>query len=167
MTMELVHFLDWVVRVDAARTRALYTEMPVEVDAAHCESCRNLATLIDAERAFAPALRLFLDQCGIDPRKTIDSFEVYDTPTGRYYNGYFHVIGEIVSGADAYTPLKDGNGFSVDLRPCGTNFGAGITRQISFNWYPLHAERPLLQIDWGAELPWVLEPAADDPAPEA
>jgi hypothetical protein len=120
-----------------------------------CGDCRNFAAAL--EQAFPSAARDVLDQLGIDHSKPA---EVYTT--GRVdsdlaqYAGWFHFVGCIESGADAWQPWgEDPNSFSGRLELLTGRFQLGFTSRVALLPQPFHG-KPVVQVEFETYVPWVL-----------
>jgi hypothetical protein len=93
----------WLIDYDPDTTRACYDGVVPDPANESCIECRNFWAALD--QAFPAAATTLLHQFCIDRRKPA---EIYTTGR-RYsgliqYGGWFHFVGHIESGADAWQP---------------------------------------------------------------
>jgi hypothetical protein len=146
----------WHVCWDPAATRqayeAVFTGSPEECG---CCYCRNFAAARGL--AYPPEALSLFDRLGIDPRKEAEIWECCRLDSGlRCYGGFFHFVGSIEVGADAMRP-----GGALELEPLTKHFSWGLTSNVSLVRPPF-AGLPLVQLEFSAQVPWVLE---DHPEP--
>jgi hypothetical protein len=119
-----------------------------------CAPCRNFMAL--DKKAFSPAVLELFDRFGVDYRKPAEIYHTSRLKNGLHdYGGWFHVIGEIESGADAWKQLNDPWSFQAELEPLGGNFSFGFSNNIQLVREPF-LNHNLIQLEFHAELPWVL-----------
>jgi hypothetical protein len=141
----------WRITCDPNRTCRAYDAMPAGGPAGcSCCYCQNL--LVAREHTYpAEALALF-HRLGIDPHKEIETCNHGRLESGLHlYGGFFHFVGAIAAGADAIQP----NG-AVELEPMTEAFSLGFTSHVSLVQPPF-AGMPLIQLEFLAQVPWVLE----------
>ncbi len=148
--MEPFTFGRWHLLCDASATRRAYeTVAQGSPEECGCLPCRNFA----AVRSLAypsDALALF-DRLGIDFRKEAEIWECGPLDSGLHlYGGFFHLVGVIESGADAFR--SDG---AEDLEPLTERFSLGFTSDVSLIRPPFVGQ-PLVQLEFMAQVPWVL-----------
>ena len=71
------------------------------------------------------------------------------------YGGWFHLIGSIVTGADAAKQVAE-NIWQPDLEKTDQHFQLGFSSRIELIQAPFN-NLPLVQLEFIAEVPWVLD----------
>jgi hypothetical protein len=150
-------FARWHFQHDPARTRAAYASM--EARGAYrcdCAPCRNYFA-IGAE-GLPPSLRALLSELGIDVRWPAEVSH-YDTDvTGRHsYHGWYHFVGEALSGRDGWREVA-ATAWAADYEELGGGLSIGLTTRTALVSDEFK-DVPLLQVDFGVALPWVLDEA--------
>jgi hypothetical protein len=151
----------WVIEVDVEATRQVYEKnecaFPARCD---CCGCRNFQIL--SENAFPASFRAWLSELGIDYRKAAELIDDRSptSETHRAYWGWFHCVGNILSGPDHAWKFKDGmyipgqaqqwhaweNGFEISI-------SSGL--DVPFEEF---GDNLLVQIEFSAvALPWALD----------
>jgi hypothetical protein len=140
-------FNDWVIEVDKEATKNYYDNHKVEDDCS-CLYCDNYRAYCGK---LTPELLNFFGQLGIDPKK---EGEFMDLDTGddklRPFLGMYHIVGRIVSGPD--NTDRDWNELNLIKIQ---NYKFGFNREIYC--LPEDFPEPVIQLDFSATIPWVLE----------
>lgn len=146
----------WQIEYDADATRACYAQVTQGSQiTCSCSDCRNFGAAL--EHAFPPAVRNILDQLGIDQSKPAEVYTTGEVASDlQQYAGWFHFVGSIESGADAWRQVdKEGESFSGEFEPFGTDFQIGFTSRIAL--LPESFEsKPVVQLEFQTYVPWVL-----------
>ena len=151
----IVKIGSWEVEVDVERTASVYEETKRGSPAdCGCNECRNVQSLGDA--AYPIQFLKLLMNLGIDFRKAAEihdwGSEVVDGH--KEYGGWFHCIGDILSGpldatastrADEWPWHKLEEGFKVVIDK---------RRDLAFKEF---GDAPLVRLEFFARLPWVLK----------
>jgi len=146
----------WQIEYDADATCACYAEVAQGSQVTcSCGDCRNFAAAL--EHAFPPTTRAVLDQLGIDYRKPAEVYTTGRVDSGLHqYGGWFHFVGHIESGADAWRRVdKEGKSFTGELEPLADKFRIGFTSRVSLLPEQFHGQ-PVVQLEFETEIPWVL-----------
>lgn len=137
-----------VARVDVASTRKAYETLPcVECT---CCYCRNY---VPASAEAPGAIRAVLYNLGIDIRKAARAiqFARADSNPLVWYNGIYHLFGEIVDPAPDAVDLDITRDFEVDVAQLF--FGAHIHFDVD------DPPQPIVRLEVWMDLPWVLDEA--------
>ena len=158
--IEVIQIGRWVVRPDVGRTREAHSKLAWS-GAAECSStsCQNF----DAVRTqlVAGPLGRVLDQLGISPPWEVEVYEMGRSSSGlHHYGGWFHFVGTIESGADAWRPVGDGRARAADFEPLSDKVSIGLHTDVALVREPF-VGLPLVQLDIDVELPWVI--SAEEP----
>ena len=125
-----------------------------------CFLCRNFAAAF--EHAYPPPVRQLFETFGIDYQKAAEVYQTHRSDSGlHHYGGWFHFVGEIKSGADAWQQVgKDPNSFSGHLEPFNDRFSIGFTSRLDLVREPFQG-KPLVQLEFATQVPWVISDAEE------
>jgi hypothetical protein len=146
----------WQIDYDADATRARYAQVAQGSQiTCSCSDCRNFAAAL--EHAFPPPVRDILDQLGIDQSKPAEVYTTGEVDSDfQQYSGWFHFVGCIESGADAWRQVdEEGKSFTGEFEPFGTHFRIGFTSRIALLPEPFQSD-PVVQLEFQTFVPWVL-----------
>jgi hypothetical protein len=148
--------LEWTIEVDREATQQAYEQLgPLSCS---CLYCRNYAA---AYPKLPATLLNFFDSLGINPAQEGEICELCQHKDGSHlYRGFYHVVGRIISGRDSKGALDEPTPRMGHLAPLCEAFSAGFTEQVSLvpDWFP----RPVLQVEFVGNVPWVLDLPVDD-----
>ncbi len=149
--MERLEVGRWVIHCDAEATRHAYRTVPYGApEDCGCDDCRNFAAV--RHLIYTPEMVALLDQLGIDQRKEAEIYYGGPGGDGRHaYGGWFHFVGAIESGEDAWSP--DGR---LQPEPSGNSCEIGFSRHLNLVPASFGAQ-PLVQVEFWAKVPWVVE----------
>jgi len=152
----------WVVRPDVLRTREAHSKLARSgATECSCVGCQNFEAV--RPQLLAGPLGRILDQLGISPPWEVEVYEVGRSASGlHHYGGWFHFIGTMESGAEAWLPVGRGAAASkvADFEPLSETLSVGFHTDVALVREPF-AGLPLVQLEIAAELPWVIP--ADEP----
>jgi len=145
----------WKLSSDAAATRTAYAKITAgSPEECGCEPCRNFAA--QRNTIYSPAARALFEALGIRSDREAEIYHMSRVESGRHlYGGWFHFVGFIVSGADA-AKLVSENVWRPDLESESENFGLGFTARVHLVREPFKGS-PLVQLEFNAHVPWILE----------
>lgn len=123
-----VNVLRWVVDVDPASTAKRHASRP---PGCGCE-CRDCVEfLASTDRIFPDEFRQLLTSLGVDAGKPSELCHCGQDETGRsIVAGWYHLVGRLVSGADALVPTGEGGG-TVDLETLVGSLEIGFTTRLA------------------------------------
>ncbi len=150
------HIARWQIKYDPDATRACYAQVAQGSQVTcSCDDCRNFAAAL--EWAFPPAARAAFDQLGIDYSKAAEVYTTGRVDSGFHqYGGWFHFVGRIESGADAWRQVdNEGKSFTGELEPFTDRFQIGLTSGVALVSQPFQG-KPVVQLEFDAYIPWVL-----------
>ncbi len=147
----------WVIEHDPDTTRRCYARIPWGNDC-DCDPCRNLDAL--GEDAFPAEARHVLGELGIDFHKPAEVYHIARLENGlQQYGGWYHCVGRIVSGRDASQPEAVATP-PQHFEAASFSEHFSITCSSGRDLAPeVFGDLPLVQVDFSAELPWVLDEA--------
>lgn len=105
-------------------------------------------------------MRQLFETLGTDYQKAAEVSQTHRSESGlHHYGGWFHCVGEIKSGADAWQQVgKDPNSFSGHLEPVTDRFSIGFTSRLALVHQPFQG-KPLVQLEFATQVPWVISDA--------
>ncbi len=154
-----VDFHGWRFLVNREATAAAYAASSSRgAEDCSCAHCRNL--IRQRERELPSELLDFLRRVGVDPKKEAEVWEGGGLEDGLSFNsGWWHFIGEVVATGEEVIPLEPNAGA---LGKDWTVFFLPGETSLKLSTLP---SAPLVQVEFTASLPWVLEEPYPEPAP--
>ena len=156
--MQRIEFGRWVLDVDVTATQEAYKNTAASfsdscADEGGCLTCRNY--IAQRNQTFTGEVQDFMDRAGISTDREAELCYVDRCENGLYlYQGWFHFVGQIVSGTDAHVP----NGHQcwyLDLMNFAGNLSVGISVRSDLV-DPAFSGEAVLQLDFETEIPWVI-----------
>ena len=150
-----LRFARWEVTCDPMATKAAYGSVSLGgPEICGCDPCMNFAA---ARRQIYPSDVLdLLDQLGISADREVEVYHLGRVAPGRHlYGGWFHFVGTVLSGADAWKQVRE-NVWQPDLQPVIENFSLGFSSRLGLVRKPF-AGLSLVQLEFSATVPWVLQ----------
>ncbi len=152
--MQSIRYGRWEIECNLEATRKAYASVsrsgPEECG---CALCRNFAAA-RAQVYPAGVLRLF-EALGISPNREIEIYHMSCLAPGQHlYGGWFHFVGSILSGADAWKQVAE-HVWQPDLEDLSENFSLGFSSRVALVRPPF-AGLPLVQLEFTAKVRWVL-----------
>jgi hypothetical protein len=149
----------WTIDHQPGITWQCYQAMPENLGC-DCAGCRNFLAVSD--RAFCSEFLSIADVLGVDIRKPIELCHYGQEQNGLHLtSGWFHVVGQILSGRDAMKQMDETSGV-FDLERIG-NAEFGFTDNLALISKPF-ADKHLIQLEFTTHVPWVIGPR--NPVPE-
>ena len=152
--MEAIRFGRWELVADPEATREAYINVPKGgPEECPCEPCKNF---IAARKRIYPAevLALF-DKLGISFSREAEVYHMAPLQSGKHlYGGWFHLVGSILSGADAAKPIAE-NLWQPALEKVNDDFSLGFSSRIELLRKPFEG-KPIVQVEFTANVPWVI-----------
>lgn len=148
----ITHVGRWELDHDPVLTASCFAQHIVK-NPCDCTDCRNFRVAIDS--AFPPPFRHLLNQLGIDVSKPAELCHYgqpgHTCPTG----GWFHFIGSIVAGGDAWRQTSD-TSWTGDLEPYLGMVELGFSNRVAL-LPTVFIGHPIVQLEFSTNVPWVLE----------
>ena len=152
----------YIIDIDIERTRAFYREHGVSfAEICGCSDCINY---LKAIKTAPPSVLDFFDSLGVDLCKAPEMFNVigdYDANGLIYYEGFFHLVGEILEGEDAWETgeVREDGSYTEHLKEsCLHQLAPNF--QIAFSHKEDLLEEgfpdPHIQMEVFFHLPWIL-----------
>ncbi|MDQ0232456.1 hypothetical protein [Metabacillus malikii] len=143
--MERINLMGWILEVDINKTEEFYNK---NIDLCNCLYCKNY---MEACKYFNHSILKVFNMLRIIPSKPSHLSEFGEVDGGLcLYAGSYHVVGKLIEGV--YCTNSDWNETNTARIE---NFTIGFPKELEF----VHNElpQPMLQIDFEARIPWVLD----------
>ncbi|WP_068672132.1 hypothetical protein [Oceanobacillus sp. Castelsardo] len=148
--MKRIKLLNWSLEVDLGKTKEFYEK---DIELCNCLYCKNY---MEAVKHIDPSIIEVFTTLGINPSKPSHLSEFGEIEDGlRLYIGGYHIVGRLVEGAYC----TDSNWNDTNTARIN-NFTFGFKKEVSFIQDEL--PRPVLQLDFEARIPWVLNEQTED-----
>lgn len=142
--MKRIRLMNWDLEVDINKTKEYYNK---DIELCHCSYCENY---MEACKVMDSSILEFITSLGINSLKPIHLSEFGEVEEKVHlYMGCYHIVGVLIEGE--YCTDSDWN--ETNTAKIG-NFTLGFNKELMFvqDDYP----RPVLQLDFEARIPWVL-----------
>lgn len=151
----VMEFGQYIVDIDVEKTRDFYKNaMPVS-EGCSCDGCMNFEKAVGV---LPLPVRTFFAALGIDMRKVCECYVNCRNDDGTLsYGGFYHVCGTLLAGKSAWKNI-DNNLSACDKQgmfSVAPDFNVSFEKEIHL----LEADfpRPVIQLEFFANIPWVLE----------
>lgn len=145
--------------VDPDRTKQFYKNAEQISAGCDCLGCRNYEK---AAAQFSEPLNQFFTQLGIDPEKAAEVWvHCANSDATLKYGGFYHLCGTILKGTSAWVLVSRSKKSSV------SHWDESLTLQITDHFQISFQDQcnvleegfptPVIQLDFLADIPWVLE----------
>lgn len=149
----VINFHEWKFRAEVDETKKAYSsDLSTGAEACTCLYCRNLV----AQREIEYPLELceFLESVGVNPYKEAEVWSVGPSENGYFFSaGWWHFIAEVEEEGDSE--------FIMNQNTEGKSRNWYLTIESGETKMKCKAlpESPIVQIEYCADLPWVLSEA--------
>lgn len=145
----------WKIECDPATTLSCYSSLPVGVDCS-CADCRNFMAAVD--RAFPDEFRAIARDLGVDLTKPAElAHRGCETAGLHLSGGWFHLVGAVLHGADAWTEVGPGS-WTGALEQLVPGFEFGFSSRLALVRDPF-LQHPVVQLEFATRVPWVISEA--------
>ncbi len=128
--------LSWEIEFDKELTTKAYLGLPSQCD---CAYCRNF---LIAFQGLSPEFVTLLQKLGVDPAQPAEIVHYNVNHDGTHHYGWwYHLVGQIIAGTESLEDLAQG--LQVEFR---------TEDELAPKDFP----RPIAQLEFFANLPWVL-----------
>jgi len=142
----------WKIEYAPEITSRGYSSLPVG-SGCDCSDCRNFMAAID--HAFPSEFRNLAESLGIDIRKPAELVHHCREVTGLHYTGgWFHLVGRLCSGADAWTP-RGKNGWVPAFEKLNDDIELGFTNHVALAAKVFEGQH-LIQLEFAVRVPWII-----------
>ena len=146
----------WKIQADPEVTRLAYQQIAKGgSEECNCTGCQNFVLVRSS--AYPDAVRHLFEQLGIDLSKEVEAYEMGHDAGGHAYGGWFHFAGTtqespLTADDTQYGPFKYSGGM---LTVPGTRFRFYFHNKPALI-SPAFKEHPVAQLEFEANLPWVI-----------
>jgi len=157
--MDLVQIGRWTIASDPEATRRAYAAIPTgSPEECGCTQCLNFAA--QRERVYPSSVLSLFEKLGVTSNKEAEIYHMARLESGKhFYGGWFHLVGSLVSGADAARQIAE-NLWVPDLETETEFFTLGFTERRHLIRKQFEG-LPVIQFEFTAKISWVLE--AEEP----
>jgi hypothetical protein len=128
--------LGWEIQFDKEATVQAYLSLPAQCDCAYCRNFHMAFQRLPSEFA------TFLQKLGIDSMQPAEIVHFNANQDGTHHYGWwYHLIGQIISGEESLEDFTQG--MQIEFRS-------------KDELAPKNFPRPIVQVEFFADLPWVL-----------
>ncbi len=148
-------FGNYTVDIDIKKTRQIYKRLPLITQGCDCDGCKNFENAVDV---LPKAVHTFFDTLGVDLKKIVECYVNCKNDDGTLlYGGFCHVCGTLIQGKSAWVNISETHSYyNYDLA-YRLNDNFCISFQEECLMVEEQFEAPLLQIEFEANIPWVLD----------
>lgn len=152
--LEIANFGNWRVKFDCEATRAAFSAVSQgAAESCGCEDCLNFAAA--RLQAYPPEVLAMFERLGIDFSKEAENWRVCREESGLHlYGGFFHFIGSIEDGKDAFTWINQTG--TLELEKTNSYFEYGFTSHVNLLPESFAGEN-IVQIEFQTRIPWLIE----------
>ena len=147
-------FGNYTIDIDVEKTRQIYQRLPLITQRCDCDGCRNFEKAVDI---LPKAVRTFFDDLGVDLKRIVERYVNCKNKDGTLlYGGFCHVCGTLIQGENAW----------VNIFPNHSYYNPDLAYHLDDNFFLSFQEEclmveeqfeaPMLQIEFEANIPWVL-----------
>lgn len=149
MILQPIKIANWLLEVDGDKTREFYNK---GIEGCSCLYCNNF---VEACKYLDASVVNVFNKLGIHPDMPTHLSDYPAMEDGmRVYMGSYHLIGKVLEGK--LCTMSDWNDTNtIQIK----NFTVGFSKDLQF--VPKDFPNPVLQLDFEAEIPWVLDEKPD------
>ncbi len=153
--MQIVRFARWELECDPEATRAAYAKRPIGApEECGCQGCRNFAAA--RHKVYPPEIIILFERLGVTPAREAEICHYGPGPSELHtYGGWFHMIGRIIGGSKPGQG-SPGSGLTFDFEQVNEHFSLGFSEELALVPEAFNG-RALTQIEFMAQVPWVLD----------
>lgn len=151
----LFEFGQYKTDIDVEKTKHFYEKAEFVSKSCSCDGCLNFEKAIDI---LPNSVTKFFANIGVDMRKVCECYVNYtkDEKT-LMYGGFYHLCGNLLEGKSAWKIIDDRTAYwsNDEAYAIDPNFHISFQKDIVLLEpdFPL----PVIQLDFSASIPWVLE----------
>lgn len=148
-------FGNYTLDIDVVKTRRIYRELPTVGQECGCDGCLNFEKAVDG---LPEQVRSFFDALGVDLKKIAECYVNYQAVDGGlFYGGFCHICGTLVRGESAWVKTSETHSFYNPDLSYHLNDHFCVSFQKECYLIDQKFEAPILQLEFQAEIPWVLD----------
>ena len=148
-------FARWNLTLDAESTRRAFSQIDIgSSESCGCTPCLNFAA--QRQSTFPEPVRSFMTSAGIPIDREAEIYHNCRLESGLHsYGGWFHFVGKLTSGADAFVAIDETTG-TFDLHDFGSGLQVGISTKTALVNTAFDSHN-VLQLEFAAEIPWTID----------
>ena len=151
----LFTFGNYTVDIDVEKTRETYRKLPSVGQACGCDGCVNFEKAVDVLSA---EVRSFFDVLGVDLKRIVECYVNCQTADGAlFYGGFCNLCGRLVDGESAWVKDSETSGIYDHGRAYYIHGDFCVSFQEECHLIEKAFEAPIIQMDFMATIPWVLD----------
>lgn len=148
-------FGKYTVDIDVEKTREIYRTLPTTGQACGCDGCENFERAVDVLPA---EVRSFFEALGVDPKRVTECYvNCRMADDTLYYGGFCHLCGTLVHGESAFVKDSPTSSYYDPDRAYHICKDFCVSFQEECHLLEKVFEAPVLQLDFEAMIPWVLD----------
>ena len=148
-------FGNYTVDIDVEKTKQTYKKLPLLSQGCNCDGCLNFEKAADV---LPETVRAFFHNLGIDLKRIVECYVNCKTMDGNlFYGGFCHVCGTLIEGKSAWVNISDTHTYYDPNIAYRLNDNFSISFQEECLMIEEQFEAPILQIEFEANIPWVLD----------
>ncbi len=148
MPLQQLDLFQWRLMIDAERTSEAYQHLAV---GCNCSYCRNFLAV---QAQLPTQVFHILQLLGVDPAKPAEIVEYTQNPDGSHlYSWWYHIIGQMRADRQRGNDAEEQLELTSDIR---------VSIAAKVDVAPADFPRPVLQIEFFGNLPWVLDNEPDN-----
>ena len=147
-------FGNYTVDIDVKKTRQIYKRLPLITQGCNCDGCQNFEKAVDV---LPKAVRVFFDDLGIDLKRIVECYvNSKNEDNTLLYGGFCHVCGTLVQGENAWVNISEKHSYYNSDLAYHLDDNFCVSFQDECLMVEDQFEAPILQIEFEASIPWVL-----------
>ena len=148
-------FGNYAVDIDVEKTKRIYKKLPLISQGCNCDGCQNFENAVDV---LPQEVRSFFDNLGIDLKRIVECYVNCKNEDGTlFYGGFCHVCGTLIQGKSAWVNTSETHSYYDPKFAYHINDSFCVSFQEECFLIEEQFENPMLQIEFEATIPWVLD----------
>ena len=148
-------FGNYTVDIDVEKTKQIYKKLRLISQGCDCDGCQNFEKAADV---LPEAVRAFFGSLGIDLKRIVECYVNCKNEDGTLlYGGFCHVCGTLIQGKSAWVNISETHAYYDFDLAYHLNDNFCISFQEECHLVEEGFEAPMLQIEFEANIPWVLD----------
>lgn len=155
LEVQSIRFSRWEISFDPKATSEVYAAVQLGgPEMCGCETCLNFAAA--RKQAYPSEVLDLFEKLGISADRETETYHLGRLARGRHlYGGWFHFVGTINSGTDAWKQVKE-NLWQPDFEIINEDFSFGFSSRLGLVRKPFEG-LPVVQLEFNARVPWLLK----------
>ena len=148
-------FGNYTVDINVEKTKQIYKNLPLITQTCNCDGCQNFEKAVDV---LPKVIHAFFNDLGIELKRIVECYVNCKNEDGTlFYGGFCHVCGTLIQGESAWVKTTETHSYyNPDLAyHLDDNFCVSFQEECFL--VEEQFEAPILQIEFQANIPWVLD----------